>query len=108
MHALAWSDRYTTFDDLIPDELIYWIALEEIFFTSEPLAASNTEIIRATSKLEAEWSENTFLIFTRAREIYQRQLVELGVTANEVLDIAMLATEVHPMRYAIPKIKDGK
>ncbi len=107
MHALAWSDGYTTFDDLMPDELIYWIAFEEIFFGLEPLDASNTEIIRAMSQLDAEWIEETFSIFTRARKIYQCQLTELGVTANGVLDTAMLATKVHPIRYAIPKIEGG-
>lgn len=101
MHALAWSDRYTTFDDLMPDELIYWIAFEEIFFSSEPLDASNTEIIRAMSQLDSEWIDETFSIFTRAREIYQCQLAELGVTANVALDTAMLATEMHPIRYTI-------
>lgn len=107
MHALAWSDRYTTFDDLMPDELIYWIAFEEIFFTSEPLDASNTEIVRAMLQLDAEWVEETFSIFTRAREIYQCQLAEFGVTANEVLDIAMLATKVHPLRYVMEGKKGG-
>ncbi|BCK86793.1 hypothetical protein MIZ01_0559 [Sideroxyarcus emersonii] len=101
MHALAWSDRYTTFDDLMPDELIYWIAFEEIFFTSEPLDASNTEIVRAISQLDAEWTEETFSIFNRAREIYQCQLAELGLTANEVLGTAMLAVEAHPLRYVM-------
>ncbi len=94
MHALAWSDRYTTFDDLMPDELIYWIAFEEILFTSESLDGDNTEIVRAMLQLDAEWCVETFSIFNRAREIYQCQLAELGLTATEVLDIAMLATKV--------------
>lgn len=107
MHALAWSDRYATFDDLMPDELIYWIAFEEIFFTSEPLDTSNTEIVRAMLQLDAEWSEDTFSIIACAREIYQGQLDELGITATEVLDTAMLATKLHPIRYVMPKIKGG-
>lgn len=103
MHALAWSDRYTTFDELMPDELIYWIAFEQIFFRSESLDARNTEIIRAMSQLDAEWNEETFSIFNRAREIYQGELMVFGVTANKVLDAAMLATQVHPIRYSLQR-----
>lgn len=105
MHAFAWSDRYTTFDDLMPDELIYWIAFAEIFFSSEPLDAGNTEIIRAMSQLDAEWNEESFSIFRRAKEIYQEQLIQIGIAEIEVFDTAMLATKVHPIRCAIEKTK---
>ena len=70
-------------------------------------SAGNTEIIRAMSQLDAEWSEDTFSIFNRAREIYQGELTELGITANEVLDIAMLAVEMHPLRYVMEGKKGG-
>lgn len=98
MHALAWTDRYATFDSIpMADELIYWIALDEILFGSESLDADNTEIIRAMERLDARWTDEAFGTFSKARETYHSQLVELGISPGEVREAAMQATVIHPI-----------
>lgn len=99
MHALAWSDRYTTFDQPISDELIFWCAFDDLFFSQEAIDSDNQDFVGAMTRCNAEWSMDSFEVFLQARNIYQNELKDLGISENDVISTAMQATSVHPLIY---------
>jgi hypothetical protein len=97
MHALAWSDRYTTFDLPISDEFLFWCAFEDLFFSQESIDSENQDFVGAMTRCNAEWRMDAFDVFLRARKTYQNELKDLGISENEVIAVAMQATSVHPL-----------
>lgn len=98
-HALAWSDRYTTFAPPYGNILIFWRAFNKLLFNTESLEPDNMELNSAMARCSAEWDIATFETFLSARKIYHSELTELGVSVNEVFTAAMQATTVHPLEY---------
>lgn len=101
MHALAWSDRYTTFDQPISDELIFWCAFDDLFFSHESIDPDNQDFVGAMTRCDAEWGLESFERFLQARKIYHDELIDLGISEKDVLSIAMQATKVHPLFYRV-------
>ncbi len=99
MHALAWTDRFTTFDQPISDELLFWCAFDDLFFKHESIDSDNWDFVRAMTRCNAEWRMNSFEVFLRARKIYHDELNDLGTSESEVIALAMQATSVHPLIY---------
>jgi hypothetical protein len=99
MHALAWTDRYTTF--LISDELFFWSAFDSLFFrfSTEAIDSGNHEILEAMNRCNAEWGLDSFDVFSHARKIYHEELIQLGISVNDVNELAMRATKIHPLVY---------
>lgn len=97
MHALAWTDRFTTFDQPVSDELIFWCALDDLMFKMALIDSENQDFVGAMSRCTAEWTTESFNVFLRAREIYHDELYELGTGINVVNAIAMQATKAHPI-----------
>lgn len=99
MHALGWADRYNIFGFHITEEMIFWGAFDEVLFGSELPESNNRELFAAMTRCNAEWTEASFEMFLRAREMYQATLIEFGVSAHEVISVAMHATKIHPLIY---------
>ena len=99
MHALAWTDRFTTFDQPISDELLFWCAFDDLFFKQESIDSDNWDFVRAITRCNAEWRMNSFEVFLRARKIYHDELTDLGTSESEIIALAMQATSVHPLSY---------
>jgi hypothetical protein len=99
MHALAWTDRYTTFDQPISDELIFWCAFDDLFFKQESIDSDNQNFVGAMSRCNAKWGIDSFEVFLRARKTYLNELKDLGISESDVISTAMQATSVHPLIY---------
>jgi hypothetical protein len=97
MHALAWTDRFTTFDQPISDELIFWCAFDDLMFRNESIDLDNRDFVGAMTKCNSDWSPESFGLFLSARETYHGELKEVGISMSEVIDIAMQATKTHPL-----------
>lgn len=99
MHALAWTDRYTTMAYRTTDELLHWAAFDDIFFGIEPLEDSGWGIASAMANSRAEWGSGSFEVFCKAREIYRALLVDGGISDQDVLLVSMQARTRHPLIY---------
>ena len=99
MHALAWTDRYNTFDESISDEMIFWCALDDLFFTQELFNLDKQNFVGAMSRCNAEWSKDSCIKFFLARKLYRTELRDLGITRKDVISIAMQSTSAHPLVY---------
>lgn len=97
MHALAWTDRFTTFDQPISDELLFWCAFDDLMFRNESIDLDNRDFVGAMTKCNSDWSPESFGLFLSARETYHGELKEVGISASEVIDIAMQATQIHKL-----------
>lgn len=91
MHAHALDNRSVTLIELIPDELIFWWAFDDLMFSNAPIDLDNRDFAGAMSKCDAEWSEVSFEMFLRARKTYHSELHELGISVSEMADSAISA-----------------
>jgi len=99
MHAWAWTDRYCTMGGLITDEMLYWGAFDEIFFSEDPLESEGWGIKDAMTYCQADWQEDSFGAFCKAREIYRELVNDGGLSAKEIMSVAMSARRRYPLIY---------
>lgn len=99
MHALAWSDRYTVLGVSVTEEMVFWGAFETLLFRSDVIDEDCKHIRSAMLRCQAEWNEKTFDVFTDARKIYRKELVNLGITYQDVIDIVKMGEGEHPLVY---------
>lgn len=99
MYALAWTNRYTTMGLRIYDEKLFWMALDKIYFDPEPFDLDGDELLPAMERCQASWSSDSLNRFKEARKYYRDFLSQGGISAQEVRQCAMNATERHPLVY---------
>lgn len=99
MHALAWTDRYTTMGHRVTDEMLYWAAFDEILFGSEPLEDDGWAVSSAMEYSQAEWTYESFGIFCKARMMYHDSIIDGGLSVKDVISVAMSARREHPLVY---------
>ena len=99
MHALAWSDRYTTFGFQVTEEMVYWGAFNVLFFNSEKDDIDCKHLRSAMKRCRAEWDESAFDVFTAARKIYHDELADCGTSFQDIMCILKAAKNAHPQTY---------
>lgn len=99
MHALKLDTRSATLIQLIPDELVFWCALEDLMFSNEPIDEDSSDFVGAMSKCNAVWGEQSFETFLRARNTYHSELQQVGISVSEVANIVKQATRFHASKY---------
>lgn len=99
MYALAWTNRYTTMGVQICDEKLFWMALDKVYFDAEPFDADGYELLPAMERCQASWSADSLNCFKEARKYYLDVLSQGGISAREVRQCAMSATDRHPLVY---------
>lgn len=100
MHALAWPNRYETMALGAPPELLYWAALYEIFFESEPGEIDCWSLGGVLADWPADWSEHTAATFQNARQTYSALLWGLGLKPGDVCAGLLNTREQWPLVYS--------
>lgn len=99
MHALAWTDRYTTFGAHVTDEMMFWGAFDQLLFEPEPPDLDDWDLQGAMAYCNVEGDIAAYEMLLRGRDRYRLELDELGVSAAHVRSTAMRATHVHRLVY---------
>lgn len=99
MHALAWTDRYSTFGFSITDEMLFWSAFDHVLFDQEAGEVDDWYLLPAMKCCAAEWDEKALSVFTAARNIYQDELSKYDISTNDVMKIVEMASTAHPLIY---------
>lgn len=100
MHALAWTDRYTTFGGVrVTEEMIFWGVFVNLLFQDDEPSFEQFGLLPAMAISPAEWDDTSESTLLQGRTIYRAKLEELGTSAAEIFDIAMQSTEIHPIIY---------
>lgn len=99
MHALAWTDRYTTHGGRVSPEMVYWAALEAVFFSDEPDCAVVTAIAAAFNVNKTDFNEVAAVNLYRARESYRHLLSMLHVDRKSLGALVARCWKVRPVVY---------
>lgn len=98
MHALAWTDRYTTFGLPVQSERLCWMALSAMFFDLE--GEWDDRQVKATmDHLRLAWSPEVEQSLLEGRASYLREIHELGLDVESLIAVARHATDVHKLIY---------
>lgn len=99
MHALAWTDRYTTHGGRVSPEMVYWAALEAVFFSDEPDCAVVTAIAAAFNVNKTDFNEVAAVNLYRARESYRHLLSMLHVDRKSLGALVARCWQARPIVY---------
>jgi hypothetical protein len=99
MHALAWTDRYTTFGFRVTDEMLYWMAFYSLFFCDEEPKFDQFDLIPAMTINRADWCDQSQNTLLQGRRKYREMIEDLGVTAASVRMVAMQGVRANPLSY---------
>jgi len=99
MHALAWSDRYTTMGVYVTEEMVFWSALDHIMFDCDTDEVDFYRLRSAMARCQAEWDEGSLDVFMSARSIYHDGLLKYGISIQDVLNLIKTAKSEHPLVY---------
>lgn len=99
MHALAWTDRYTTHGRHLSPEMIHWGALAAVFFSDEPNGAIMDAIAAAFRVNRTEFTAAAADNFCRARESYWNLLRMLHVDRESLGALVTRCWQVRPVVY---------
>lgn len=98
MHALAWTDRYTTFGLPVQSERLCWAALSTIFFDLQN-DWDDRSVQAAMEHLRISWSPEVEKSLLDARASYLCEIRELGLDVDSLLAVAGHATHRHKLIY---------
>lgn len=99
MGAVAWVDRYKTMTRETTEEIIYWAAFRDIFFSRETFEADGHYVKLAMRQSGANWHESSMSLFLKAREAYQQALIRFGLSFEEILTVVKGGQDFHPIQY---------
>lgn len=98
MHALAWTDRYTTFGLPVQSERLCWMTLSAMFFDLG--GEWDEHHVKATmDHLRLGWSPEVEQSLLEGRASYLREIQELGLDVESLIAVARQSTDVHQLIY---------
>lgn len=99
MHALAWTDRYTTHGGRITPEMIYWRAFAAVFYSDEPDCAVVNAIAAALDVNKNDCTEAAVDSLYRARLSYWELLSKLHVDRRSLGALVGRCWRARPVVY---------
>lgn len=98
MHALAWTDRYTTFGLRVQSERLCWMTLSTMFFDLHE--EWDDRNLKATmDHLCIPWSSEVEQSLLAGRASYMAEIHALGLDVASLIAVARHATDVHKLTY---------
>jgi hypothetical protein len=97
MHALAWTDRYTTHARSITPEMVYWRPLAAVFYSDEPDGAVVNAIAAAFDVNKTECTEAAVGNLYRARRSYWELLTKLDIDRRNLEALVGRCWRVRPV-----------
>ena len=98
-YAVAWSDRYVTFQHPVQPELIFWRAFDGLFFSPTEPDDLKRYLLAAMAQCQGAWEPESLLAFTRAGETYREEMRLLGVGGSEISKAIGRARRIRPLSY---------
>lgn len=98
-YALAWSDRFHTFGVQFTPEMIFWKAIEGLYFGNEPEDVVGHALADALDLIEADRPVESIDTLWRSREWYHRFLTSLGISLTNVRELVHRCWHVRPLTF---------
>lgn len=99
MHALAWTDRYSTMALGMPPELQYWVAFHEILFNPDHQEVDHGSIASVMESWPADWTKESGAALANARHAYSTLLKDLGLAPGHVCAGLFKTREERPLIF---------